>query len=276
MSAQVGYVGHHADSPGHPDGGQPGAAGRRATRPRGRRRPCAGRSTRRCRSSRRLRPRRRARAATYNSMQASVRQRMQHGLEFLASYTLAKGTTNNRGFYGVFGGTGPQGVTSATEGAYWQNTYNPEAEWGPTFHDVRHNFILSATYELPFGTGRRWGTDWNGVTECAARRVEARRDLPGAHGPADHRDRRSQPLAAGRARRRAAQLRGRLEAERPVDRPLARHQRVRGGARSGRSATARSASRARPATRTSTWSSRSSSPPAAGATPSSGWRRSTP
>ena len=76
--------------------------------------------------------------------------------------------TNNRGFYGVFGGTGPQGVVSATEGAYWQNTYDPEAEWGPAFHDVRHNLVLSATYELPFGAGKRWGTDWNGVINAIA------------------------------------------------------------------------------------------------------------
>jgi hypothetical protein len=102
----------------------------------------------------------------YNSMQASVRQRSWNGLEFLASYTLGKVTTNNRGFYGVFGGTGPQGVTSATEGAYWQNTYDPEAEWGPAFHDVRHNFIFSATYELPFGQEHKWGSDWSGVKDA--------------------------------------------------------------------------------------------------------------
>ena len=35
-----------------------------------------------------------------------IRQRNIGGLEFLASYTFAKGTTNNRGFYGVFG-SGP-------------------------------------------------------------------------------------------------------------------------------------------------------------------------
>ncbi len=96
-------------------------------------------------------------------MQASVRQRTSRGVEFLASYTLAKGTTNNRGFYGVFGGTGLQGVTSATEGAYWQNTYDPEAEWGPAFHDVRHNFVFSSTYELPFGQGRTYGAGWSDV-----------------------------------------------------------------------------------------------------------------
>jgi len=87
-------------------------------------------------------------------------------VELMASYTLGSTRTNNRGFYGVFGGTGLPGVTSATEGAYWQNTYDPEAEWGPAFHDVRHNLIVSATYELPFGRGRKFGSEWSGVTNA--------------------------------------------------------------------------------------------------------------
>jgi hypothetical protein len=94
----------------------------------------------------------------YDAIQASVRQRDWHGLEFLASYTYAKGYTNNRGYYGS------AGVSS--EGAYWQNTYNPDAEWGPAFHDIRHNFIYSANYELPWGKGRKWGSEWSGVTNA--------------------------------------------------------------------------------------------------------------
>ena len=39
----------------------------------------------------------------------------------------------------------------AAEGAYWMNTYEPEWNYGPAFFDVRHNFVLSANYELPFG-----------------------------------------------------------------------------------------------------------------------------
>jgi hypothetical protein len=31
------------------------------------------------------------------------------------------------------------------------------------FHDVRHNMILSATYDLPWGKDRRWGSDWSGA-----------------------------------------------------------------------------------------------------------------
>ena len=161
MSAQVGYVGHNADHLVTPTEGNqalPGVGDPSTWAPKPTRRPLFGAqplittiATTTSRSG-----------SKYNSMQASLRQRPHKGLEFLASYTLAKGTTNNRGFYGVFGGSGPQGVTGATEGAYWQNTYDSEAEWGPAFHDVRHNFILSSTYELPFGRGRTWGSGWSG------------------------------------------------------------------------------------------------------------------
>jgi hypothetical protein len=162
MSAQVGYVGHHATHLVTPTEGNqalPGVGDPATWAPKNTRRPLFQElplvttiATTTSRSG-----------SKYNSLQASVRQRSWEGLEFMASYTFAKGTTNNRGFYGVFGGTGPQGVTSATEGAYWQNTYDPEAEWGPMFHDVRHNFIFSATYELPWGKGRHWGSDWSGA-----------------------------------------------------------------------------------------------------------------
>jgi hypothetical protein len=163
MSAQVGYVGHNASHLVTPvEGNQalPGVGDPATWAPRQTRRPLFA-----------VQPLITTIATTaaksgskYNSMQASVRQRAANGIEFLASYTLAKGTTNNRGFYGVFGGTGLQGVTGATENAYWQNTYDPEADWGPAFHDVRHNFIFSSTYELPFGRGRAFGTGWSGLT----------------------------------------------------------------------------------------------------------------
>jgi len=152
MTAQLGYVGHHADHLVTPvEGNQalPGVGDPSTWAPKNTRRPLFRAqplvttiATTAARSGSR-----------YHSMQASMRQRSANGVEFLASYTLGKVRTNNRGFYGVFGGTGLQGVQSGTEGAYWQNTYDPEAEWGPAFHDVRHNFIFSSTYEVPFARG---------------------------------------------------------------------------------------------------------------------------
>jgi hypothetical protein len=57
-------------------------------------------------------------------------------------------------------------VTGATEGAYWQNTYDPVAEWGPAFHDVRHNLIVSGIVELPFGKDRKFGGSWPGAVDA--------------------------------------------------------------------------------------------------------------
>jgi len=79
----------------------------------------------------------------YNALQVSARQRTSKGLEYLASYTLGKVRTNNLGYYGSGG--------VQAEGAYWMNAYQPEWNYGPAFFDVRHNFVLSASYELPFG-----------------------------------------------------------------------------------------------------------------------------
>ena len=161
MSAQIGYVGHHATNLVTPvEGNQalPGVGDPATWAPKPTRRPLFQEqplvTTIATTASRG--------GSKYNSMQASVRQRLNDGVEFLASYTLGKVRTNNRGFYGIFGGSGPQGVVSATEGAYWQNTYDPEAEWGPAFHDIRHNFVFSSTYELPFGRGKTFGADWSG------------------------------------------------------------------------------------------------------------------
>jgi hypothetical protein len=37
-----------------------------------------------------------------------------------------------------------------------QDPYNRRADWGSSNSDVRHRLNLFATYELPFGTGKRW------------------------------------------------------------------------------------------------------------------------
>src|SRR5262249_1115801 len=82
--------------------------------------------------------------SNYAGLQASLRQRALAGLEYLASYTLGSAKANQLGYYGSGGFT-------AAEGTYWMNAYDPEANYGPAFFDVRHNFVLSASYALPYG-----------------------------------------------------------------------------------------------------------------------------
>jgi hypothetical protein len=46
------------------------------------------------------------------------------------------------------------------------NAYQPEWNYGPAFFDSRHNFVFSANYELPFGTGRRWGSNSSSLVDA--------------------------------------------------------------------------------------------------------------
>jgi outer membrane receptor protein involved in Fe transport len=74
---------------------------------------------------------------SYNSLQTKLSRRFNHGLSFTAAYTLGSSTTttNNR-----------------------TNQFDESTGSGPSSFDTRHRFVLSGTYDLPFGEERRWLT----------------------------------------------------------------------------------------------------------------------
>src|SRR6266446_2871521 len=82
----------------------------------------------------------------YQGLQANLRKRFSKGLELTASYTYSHAMSNNAGFYG----------TPVANSANPQDYGNLRAEWGPASMDIRHNFIASYSYELPFGKGQRF------------------------------------------------------------------------------------------------------------------------
>jgi hypothetical protein len=98
--------------------------------------------------------------ANYHALQTTFKQRPAQGLEFVANYTFGKAMSNNRGFYGATG-VAAEGMNSSP-----MNSYDIEANYGPAFFDARHNFVFSANYELPYGRGRRWGTDSSGLVDA--------------------------------------------------------------------------------------------------------------
>ncbi len=89
----------------------------------------------------------------YNALQVTGRKRYGYGLEFIAAYTWSKSMTDNLGYYGAGGGS------LATQNAYWQNAFDRRADYGPSFFDVTHNFNIGGVYDIPFGKGRKFGTD---------------------------------------------------------------------------------------------------------------------
>jgi hypothetical protein len=95
----------------------------------------------------------------YNAAQLQMRRRESDGLEFQINYTFAKAMTNNPGFFGT------ASVSGAS--AYWQNGYNGHADYGPSGFDTRHNMSATAVYQLPFGHGRRFGSNSNWLADEA-------------------------------------------------------------------------------------------------------------
>ena len=92
----------------------------------------------------------------YHGMTAKLEKRLSRGLEFLGSYTyghaLANTGTTLSGSTG-FGIPNPTNYGSGYSNAAW---------------DVRHNFVGSFLYELPFGRGKTWGANINRALDVFA------------------------------------------------------------------------------------------------------------
>jgi hypothetical protein len=75
----------------------------------------------------------------YHSLQVKVTRRFSQGLSLLGAYTLGKASDN-----------GPAPFNLGRNNQAPQNPFNLDAEWGPAASDVRHTFVGSFLYELPF------------------------------------------------------------------------------------------------------------------------------
>jgi hypothetical protein len=84
--------------------------------------------------------------SSYNGLELDVTRRLARGLQFRGVYTFSKalddGDTLN--------------TTLATNSpAYMANSDDPRADYGRASFDIRHSAVFNATYDLPFGRGKR-------------------------------------------------------------------------------------------------------------------------
>ena len=105
--------------------------------------------------------------SNYNSLQTSFQQRLSHGLEFQANYTFAKCMGNSSGFFYQYGDTNAQLTQAGNNHAFFQNTYDPKADYGRCDQNVTDSFNGFVTYDLPFGRGRMFGSKMNRVADLA-------------------------------------------------------------------------------------------------------------
>ena len=96
-------------------------------------------------------------SSVYNALQVKAQKRMSNGLQFLMTYTFSKSIDDLNGS-SVTGG----GNNNAS--AEPQNPFDPNADRGLSGFNQTHRFVTSASYELPVGRGRKFGSNWNSVT----------------------------------------------------------------------------------------------------------------
>ena len=81
-------------------------------------------------------------STNYNGALLSIAKRLSHGLQINANYTLSKAMDN--------------GLLNQNNAGFYQNSFYPGVEYGPSIFDRRHVFNLNYVYDLPAGKGHRF------------------------------------------------------------------------------------------------------------------------
>jgi hypothetical protein len=100
--------------------------------------------------------------SSYNALQVKLEKRFTQGLSALLSYTWGKAITE-----------APDHISTSSVGAGFdtgtfrepQNGNNLKAERGLAEFDIKQRFVASYVWELPFGHGRRWGSNWHDAAD---------------------------------------------------------------------------------------------------------------
>jgi hypothetical protein len=92
--------------------------------------------------------------STYHSMQLRAQKRYRNGISVLVAYTVSKSFVSGAGYTG-FGDDASNGRPL--------DTNNRGLEKRLAGFDMPQNLVLSWTYELPFGKGRRWANGASGL-----------------------------------------------------------------------------------------------------------------
>jgi hypothetical protein len=101
----------------------------------------------------------------YNGLEVQLSRRFSNGFSFQASYTLAK-SEDSRSYDPAFavagrGGSNRTGIAGQSAASTPFDIRNRDFNYARSDFDRRHALQGYALYELPFGRGRRFGSNWN-------------------------------------------------------------------------------------------------------------------
>jgi len=95
----------------------------------------------------------------YSGLQMQLNHRMSRGLQGTLAYTWSHATDDSNGAFSI-NNNSPIFVDSTGRVLLSQNKGNSDT-------DQRHAFVGTLMYELPFGRGKQWGSNWSHVMDNA-------------------------------------------------------------------------------------------------------------
>jgi hypothetical protein len=91
--------------------------------------------------------------SSYDALEVTFTHRWHSGLDLNLSYTYSKFMDNVQGNSGwAFPGSGNNNL----------NSYNLASDYSVDVTDIPNKFVATYDYELPFGKGKHFGSDWSG------------------------------------------------------------------------------------------------------------------
>jgi len=98
-------------------------------------------------------------SSNYHSLQVKLQKRFSHGLQFFTTYTWGRSMDTMSTASTTGGGTSnPSGQV--------QNPFDINADYARSSFDQTHRFTTALNYDMPFGRGRRFGTNWHPVANA--------------------------------------------------------------------------------------------------------------
>ncbi len=94
----------------------------------------------------------------YNSLQAKLTKRLSSNLSFLGAYTYSHNIDNGPAPFNL-----GHNLNSHNQP---QDPFDLNLEYASADDDVRHNFVFSSLYQLPFGHGQRYMGNMHGVEQA--------------------------------------------------------------------------------------------------------------
>jgi hypothetical protein len=97
-------------------------------------------------------------AARYDSLQLKAETKStRHGLYALLGYTWARNFDSGM----------PDGLGTNVGAIYWPLPGTQKLDWGLSQLNLNNTFTASVLYDLPFGKGKRYGSNWGSVADTA-------------------------------------------------------------------------------------------------------------